>query len=328
MIQLNHVTKLYGLVIGVNDITLELEPGAYGLVGPNGSGKSTLLNLITGQLKPTLGTVRTLGEDPWNQPELLRRLGLCPASDLHYPHVSGWEWVCYLLELQGYSPAEARKRAGEALEQVGMSQAMHRPLGSYSRGMQQRTKLAQAFAHQPDLLILDEPFNGLDPVGRYEMTEYLRRWIKEGRSLLLASHILHEVEAVTHSFLLICGGRLLASGAAEEVRTLLAEIPHEISFRCNDPRRLAQRLLQEDVVEGLRFADEGETLLLATRTPLQIYQELPRWLKEEGLTIDELRSPDESLQSLFDSLLRLHRGESFAPSLAAPATEEAPPAQE
>jgi len=223
--------------------------------------------------------------------------------------VAGLDWVCYLLELHGYDRAEAQRRAQHALERVGIGAAMVRPMGEYSRGMRQRTKLAQAFAHDPELLILDEPFNGLDPVGRHEMTAVLRDWIGQGGQLILASHILHEVEAITHSFLLICGGRLLASGSAEEVHAMLAEIPNEIRIRCDGAKALARRLVEREAVEAVRFVDGGRTLLVSTRNPARIYEELPGWLDDDEIRIHEFHSTDESLQSLFNSLLRIHRGE-------------------
>lgn len=308
MIQLDHVTKLYGPVIGVNDLTMALERGAYGLLGPNGSGKTTLLNLITGQLRPTMGTVRVLGQPPMNNLDLFRRLGVCPERDALYPTVTGFDWVYYLMRLHGFSRREAAARAERALELVGMKQAMHRRMGSYSRGMRQRTKLAQALAHGPELLILDEPLNGLDPIGRHEMTELLRQWIRAGRGLLFASHILHEVEAVTHSFLLICGGRLLAAGSAEQIHNLLADVPREIHIRCDGAAQLARRLIDEGVVESLRFAEGGQSLILATRRPVALYNQLPQWIEGTGIRIHELRSGDESLQALFSSLLKIHRG--------------------
>lgn len=310
MIELEHVTKLYGPVIGVNDVTLSLPPGAYGLLGPNGAGKSTLLNLITGQLRPTLGSVRALDHRPWNNTELFRRIGVCPEQEVMYPNVTGLDWVRYLLKLYGFGSQEATRRAESALEQMGLADSMRRTMGGYSRGMRQRTKLAQAIAHDPELLILDEPFGGLDPVGRHKMTQRLRQWIAGGKGLLLASHILHEVEAITHSFLLICGGRLLASGSAEEVHALLADVPNEIGIRCDDPSRLAQRLLQTDAVQAVRLTDDGQGLVLATRSPTTVYNSLPEWIAGSGVRIHELRSTDDSLQALFDSLLRIHRGRS------------------
>ncbi|MDP6555498.1 MAG: ABC transporter ATP-binding protein [Pirellulaceae bacterium] len=301
------MTKLYGTVIGVNDVTLTLEPGAHGLLGPNGAGKTTFLNLITGQLKPTLGSIRMFGGDPWNNTNMLRRIGVSPGDEAMYSNVSGLEWVRFLVELQGFKRKDAEHRAVWALEKLDMAAAMQRPIGSYSRGMRQRTKLAQAIAHEPEFLILDEPFNGLDPVGRHVVTELLRDWTRRGGSLLLASHILHEVEAISPSFLLIYGGRLLASGTADEVNALLADVPNRIQIDCNRPRELARRLLDEDVVEAIEL-DGAERLTVATRHPLAIYNRLPQWAAEDGVTIGELHSTDESLQNLFDSLLRVHRG--------------------
>jgi ABC-2 type transport system ATP-binding protein len=169
--------------------------------------------------------------------------------------------------------------------------------------------LAQSLAHGPELLILDEPLNGLDPVGRHEMTELLKQWIRSGRGLLFASHLLHEVEAVTHSFMLICGGRLLASGSSEEVHALLADVPHEIRIRCDHPPQLARRLIDEGVVESVRFDGEG-MLVLGTHRPAAVYSQLPQWVHACGVRVHEVRSTDDSLQALFNSLMRIHRGES------------------
>jgi len=309
MIELQSTTKLYGAVIGVNDITLSLEPGAYGLLGPNGSGKTTLLNMLTGQLRPTLGTVEVFGLNPWKyRDDVLRRIGYCPARGVLHPEVSAYDWVRYLVELHGFSHSEAGDRAEQSLGQVGLAGSMHREMGGYSRGMQQRVKLAQALAHDPEFLILDEPFSGLDPIGRHKMTEILHNWTRDGRSLLFASHILHEVEAVSPSFMLICNGRLLASGSAEEVQTLLADVPSQIRIRCDGANLLAKRLAGEEGVEALRVR-EGE-LEVSTRSPSTIYDELPTWVEESGVRIAELESSNDSLQTLFDSLLRIHRGES------------------
>ena len=307
MIELSHVTKLYGKVIGVNDFTLSLGPGAYGLLGPNGSGKSTLLNLITGQLRPTIGTVHVLGESPCNNAQLYRRLGYCPGGEGLYADVSAYDWVVYLQQLQGMTASRAADAAESALELVGMTDAMHRPIASYSRGMRQRTKLAQAIAHDPDFLILDEPFNGLDPVGRHELTKVLLDWIGLGKSLLFASHLLHEIESITQSFLLICGGRLLASGTAQEVHAMMQGLPNEVTLRCSDPHRLAALLMQEQVADAARIVD-GD-LTVATQNPSRLFENLPDWLTKNGLTVTEMHSADESLQALFNALMKMHRGE-------------------
>jgi ABC-2 type transport system ATP-binding protein len=307
MIELRNVTKLYGRVIGVNDFTLTLGPGAYGLLGPNGSGKSTLLNLITGQLRPTLGTVRVMGESPRNNANLFRRLGYCPGSEGLYSNVSGFEWVKYLQQLQGMTAVDAERAATRSLDLVGMTQAMHRPISSYSRGMRQRTKVAQAIAHDPDILILDEPFSGLDPIGRHELTNVLLDWIGLGKSLLFASHVLHEVESITGSFLLICGGRLLASGTADDVHAMMVGLPNEVALRCSDPHGLAAILLREQVSDSVRIADG--LLMVATRQPARLYEQLPGWLAASGIEVSEMHSADESLQALFNSLMKMHRGE-------------------
>ncbi len=308
MIELQEVTKLYGSVIGINDVSLSLPRGAFGLLGPNGSGKSTLLNLITGQLRTTLGSIRVLGYRPWNNRKLFARLGVCPEREVLYTEVSGFDWVRYLLELHGFDRPQAAALAEQSLDRVGMADAMHRRMGSYSRGMRQRTKLAQAIGHDPDLLILDEPFNGVDPIGRHRMTEMLRGWIAAGKGLLLASHVLHEVEAITDSFLLICGGRLLASGSAAEVHALLSDVPNEIRIRCDGASRLACRLIDEEMVEAVRFEDDGQVLILSTRRPAAVYEKLPGWIVEDGLRVEEMQSGDDSLQALFNSLLQIHRG--------------------
>jgi ABC-2 type transport system ATP-binding protein len=312
LLELDHATKLYGTVMGVNDVTLALPPGGYGLLGPNGAGKTTLINLVTGQLRPTIGRVHTFGVPPWDNAAVFRRIGVCPSSEALLAGVNGLEWVAYLLELRGTPPAEARSKARDSLESVGLGAAMHRGIGTYSKGMRQRAKLAQALAHDPEFLILDEPFDGLDPLGRHDMTVKLRDWVKAGRSLILASHVLHEVEAVVESFLLICGGRLLASGSSEEVRTLLVDVPSEIRVRCDRPAELGRALLERSLVEGLRLVASGTAgegvLVLSTRNPIRVYEDLPRLVTDARVQVLEVRAPDESLQSLFESLLRIHRG--------------------
>lgn len=307
MIELKNVTKLYGKVIGVNDITLSLPPGAYGLLGPNGAGKSTLLNLLMGQLSPTLGIVEVFGESPINNAELYRKIGYCPGHEGLYSNVSGLEWVRYLQELHGFSRAEANDRARKALDYVQMTEAMNRPISTYSRGMRQRTKLAQALAHNPQLVFLDEPFNGLDPIGRHEMTVLLRKWIEQGRSLIFASHVLHEIESLTRSFLLICGGRLLASGTSEEVHALLTDLPNEITLHSDQPKPLASWLAAFDGIDSIRIS--GSAVTIATRHAGDLLQALPTVVAEQGISITEVYSADESLQGLFNSLMKIHRGE-------------------
>lgn len=309
MIRLHHVSKLYGQVIGVNDLTIDLPAGAYGLVGPNGSGKTTLINLLTGQLQPTLGQVEVFDRNPWQHRSLLRRIGLCPATDVLYPNVTARQWVTYQVRLHGIGPQESRELALESLELVGMTPNMDRPMGSYSLGMRQRTKIAQAIAHKPDFLILDEPYNGLDPVGRYQMTEMLKGWAVDGRSLLFASHVLHEIEAITSSFLLIFGGRLLASGTANEIERILADTPQEISLFGPDASKLIHHLADQPWVESFQLLDERRELRVALKDPVALYSMLAGWIEADDLRIERFQTADGNLTAVFDSLLRHHRGE-------------------
>jgi len=313
VIEFQKVTKLYKTVIGVNDISLTLEPGVYGLLGPNGSGKTTFINLVMGQLRPTLGEVRIFGQNPWRCDELLNRIGLCPALQASYPFVSGLKWVAYLTQLRGFSRAQSMEMAENSMVLVGMKQAMDRAMSGYSLGMRQRTVLAQSIAHDPELLILDEPFNGLDPKGRYEMTVFLKDWVVRGKSLILASHILHEVEALDPSLLLISGGRLLASGSPEQVRSILADCPNSITVRCDNPKKLASLLTADYPVDQLRIVADQNQLEIESRSPLELLTALPQLAVKHGLTIHELRSADESLQEIFSTLMRIHRGEVRVP---------------
>ncbi|MEE2640120.1 MAG: ABC transporter ATP-binding protein [Planctomycetota bacterium] len=331
MIEFNSVTKFYGLVNGVNDVSMSLSPGAYGLLGPNGSGKTTLINLITGQLRPTIGRLRIFGEDPWGKEQMLRRIGLCPAVDVLYSNVSAFEWVNYQTRLIGFDWSEARERTHNALSTVGMTDAMHRKIGGYSLGMRQRTKLAQAIAHEPELLILDEPFNGLDPIGRQEMTELLRNYLGKNRSIFLASHVLHEVEEIKPALLLLSRGRLLAEGPPEEIREILAsqQTHHEnlrfgetgpvnrgkknvadILIRSSDNYLLAQRLLAITRLQRIQMSpDETELTIGTTDLPL-VCEQITRICASESIQVFELRPADGSLDELFSSLMKIHRGES------------------
>ncbi len=309
LLQLEHVSRFYKTVIGVGDLNLELPLGAYGLIGPNGSGKTTFINLVTGMLRPSIGRVRVLGKNPVRQREVLSRIGLCPASDLLYPNISALQWVEYMIGLHGFSRGEAKQRAQESLVSLGMEENMRRPIGSYSLGMRQRTKLAQAIAHSPQLLILDEPFNGLDPIGRHELSEFLKKWIEQGRNLILASHILHEVEAITSAFLLIHGGRVLASGDAREVRSMLSGFPVEVEVEGDGLEGFAQKLVSQTWFSGLSFGESKRLLKLSVTDQTQFLEYLAAAACEAEVNLTAVRSPDGSLEGAFGLLLRAHRGE-------------------
>jgi ABC-2 type transport system ATP-binding protein len=211
--------------------------------------------------------------------------------------------------MHGFSRADARQRAIDALTRMRMDHAMKRPMRDYSLGMRQRVKLAQAIAHEPRLLILDEPFNGLDPEARFEMTQFLQQWSREGRSLILSSHILHEVEAVHPSFLLLSGGRLLASGSPDEVRRILADSPNRVTVRCSNPRRLAGLLVNSEHVDSVRLLDSRQSVEITARSASPIFLQLPDLTRAEGIQVQEIQSAEESLKELFTTLMKHHRGE-------------------
>jgi ABC-2 type transport system ATP-binding protein len=304
----SEVTRLYGTVIGVNDLQFALTPGAYGLVGPNGAGKTTLIGLLTGALRPSRGQVRVFGQNPARHKQVLQRIGICPSTELLLPRTSALAWVAELLMLAGNSFGQAKQLAIAALQRTGMGEAMHRPIDSYSLGMRQRVKLAQAIAHDPDLLILDEPFNGLDPVGRFEMTRLLRDWTRGGKTLILASHVLSEVEAVTDSFLLVYGGRLLASGTSAELREMVSELPREVTLVGSGAAHLAGRLADQPWVDSVRLSEDRQTLRITARRVHLLCENLSQWIAADGLQIQKMVGSDDGLAALFDILTRRHRG--------------------
>ena len=265
-------------------------------------------SLILGQLKPTIGSVKLFGENPWRRSGLLRDVGHCPALEISYPRVTSLQWVTYMVQMHGFRHSAAKTKAKEALDKAGIAHVMNRPMVEYSLGMRQRAKLAQAIAHDPQLLILDEPFNGLDPVGRYEMTEFLKDWGAQGKSLVLASHILHEVEAVNPSFLLIYGSRLMASGSPEEVRRILASSPNTLVIRSTDARKLTSLLAAECPLASVKFRSDNE-VEVETHSASEVCQTLSRIVNDHGISIHEVTSTDESLKALFATLMRIHRGE-------------------
>jgi ABC-2 type transport system ATP-binding protein len=295
------VAKWYGQVAGLVDVTARLQPGVTGLLGPNGAGKSTFLKLLTGQLAPSAGTVRLLGADPFRSPRVHARVGFCPEQDAFYEDATGREFVAFLVRLHGFSGADARRRAEAAIERVGLADAAGRRIRTYSKGMRQRIKLAQAIAHDPEVLVLDEPMGGLDPLARHQVTELLRAMAEGGTSVLVSSHILHEVEALTRTVLLLFQGRVLASGTIEEIRALLDRYPHQIVLRSPRARELGRALLELPGVIGVRLDDE--TLRVEARDPESVYDRLPALVLDAGLPVDTLEAADVSLEAVFRYLV-------------------------
>ena len=302
-----NLSKLYGVVIGVNDMTFDIEPGIHGLLGPNGAGKSTLMKLITAQLRPSVGSIRVLGEDPWNNPELFRRIGFCPEYDAYYDFMTAFEFVESLARLSGLEAGAAKSATERALERCNATEFMHRKIGTYSKGMRQRTKVAQALVHDPELLILDEPLTGTDPIGRHELTELIKQLGNDGHSIIVASHVLHEVQDMTHEFMLIYGGRILASGNVHEIRALMNEFPHRITLRCEPERAhaLAQRIVGENAVTSVEIQDDG-TIVVSTKDPSTFYHQVSESALAAGTAILEMVAEDDNLEAVFKYLTGAH----------------------
>ena len=303
VVAVDGVSKWYGQVIGLNDITVRVQPGVTGLLGPNGAGKSTFLKLITGQLKPSQGSLRVLGEAAWGNSALFFRLGFCPEQDSFYERMTGLEWVSALVRLNGLSEEEADAASRRALDAVDLLDAADRKIGAYSKGMRQRVKLAQALVHDPELLVLDEPLTGMDPIARRRVIRMIKRWASEGRSVLVSSHILHEIESMTSTILLINNGRILAEGNIHTIRDLIDEHPHKVRVRAAEPRRLAQAFVSDDHVLSVLF--ETESVVVETTKPDAFYARLTTAAATDELgEIYEGSSPDDNLQAVFEYLVK------------------------
>jgi ABC-2 type transport system ATP-binding protein len=299
----DHVSKWYGQVIGLNDVTVSVPPGITGLLGPNGAGKSTFMKLITGQLKPSKGSLKVLGEPIWDNPHLYFQIGFCPEQDAFYDRMTGLEWVTALVRLNGLGEREADEAAKRALTVVDLMDAADKKIGAYSKGMRQRVKLAQAIVHDPALLILDEPLAGMDPIARRKTIRLVRDWARAGKSILVSSHILHEVESMTNNILLINNGRILAEGDVHQIRDLIDEHPHTVYVRAENPRVLAREFLDRADVRTMKF--EPDALVVETGKPDAFYARLTEVAASgEFGAIEEVTSPDDNLQAVFQYLIK------------------------
>jgi ABC-2 type transport system ATP-binding protein len=304
LIRFEGVSKWFGNVIGLNNLTVEIGPGLTGLLGPNGAGKSTLLQLATGQLKPSQGRVEVLGVAPWGHPGLNHHLGLCPEQDAFYEWMTGRRFVTFRARLQGMSPKKAAEAAAQAIDLVSMGHAADRPIKGYSKGMRQRIKLAQALVHHPKVLFLDEPFTGTDPVARREIMDAILAMGRRGVSVVVSSHVLYEVEALTDQVVMLNRGRLVATGRLDRIRDLIDRHPHRIVIRADDPRAVAAELVKWDHVVGLNLKRDDGSILVETHQPDRFYDALPELATRPGLIIRGLHSDDDNLEAVFQYLIK------------------------
>lgn len=303
IVRAQQLSKWYGQVSGLNDVTADIPPGITGLLGPNGAGKSTFMKLITGQIRPSKGTVTVFGTPLWGNPDVFRRVGFCPEQDAFYERMTGLEWVTALVRLNGLTESEAEDAAKGALDKVDLMDAATKKIGAYSKGMRQRVKLAQALVHDPELLILDEPLTGMDPLMRRKTVRFIKEWARAGKHIIVSSHILHEIEAMTSNILLINNGRILAEGNVHSIRELIDTHPHTVFVRAADPRALARRFLAHDDVLSMRF--ETGAVVVETSKPDLFYARLTQLAASgEAGTVEEVTSPDDNLQAVFRYLVK------------------------
>jgi len=301
VVALEKVSKWYGEVLGLSDVTLRIGQGITGLLGVNGAGKSTLLRLATGQLAPSRGRVTVLGEEVWNNPALMRRIGFCPEQDSFYEEMSGEAWLAYLGRLAGFGRKEAHARAVALLEKLDLRREQRKRIGRYSKGMRQRLKFAQALLHDPEVLFLDEALTGTDPIGRARMSELIRELARAGRHVVFSSHILHEVEALTDRIVLLHQGRLRAEGRIDEIRRLLVEHPCEVRIEVDRPRELAAKLIASEHVRAVERVEEG-AIVVHTTAQETFLRELENVLLEGGFDVLGLTPLDDRLETVFQRL--------------------------
>ena len=293
---LRAVSKWFGSVVAVNDVSLEVFPGITGLLGPNGAGKTTILHMIAGLARPSQGEVEVLGGPARDNPDLYRRLGVMSEHEAVYGFYTGRRFVQFAARLHGLDPVDPA--VDRAIGRVGLADVQHRPLGTYSRGMRQRMRLAAALVHDPELLLLDEPLNGTDPRQRLEFHDLMRRLAAEGRTIFISSHILEEVETLADRHLLMVSGKLAASGDLRAIREKLDEQPYKVRIESGDPRAMAAALVQMDAVDSVSVDADGSIIVLSRRVSV-LQRSVARIARDRDIRLMRVEPLDESLESVF-----------------------------
>ena len=302
VLEARRVSKWFGEVIAVNGSSLAVGPGVTGLLGLNGAGKTTLFKLLAGLIEPSQGEVLVYGRRLRREVGLFRRIGFCPESEAMPDWLTGREFVALMLRLMGTPAPQIGPRADAILARLHLADAAHRRIGGYSKGMRQKVKMAQALAHDPDIVFLDEPLNGMDPVSRHEIIALVSELGRAGKTILVSSHILPEIETMTRNIVLIHHGKVLAEGDITEIRDLIRDRPTIVAFTSSDPRRLAAFLAGQELVVGVELDDRGR-VVARTDHAVGFYRALPAWLLAEGLPVEEIETLDDSLQAVFDYLV-------------------------
>jgi ABC-2 type transport system ATP-binding protein len=303
LVVFENVSKFYGEVLGVNRVSLSLSPGVTSLVGPNGAGKTTLMNLMTGMLRPTKGTVRVLGVSPSDPERFFRNIGYCSQFDAFPKGLSGYQMIRSMTDLHGFAAADSEARTWNVIERVGMADAAHRRVAGYSKGMRQRIRLALALVHDPKVLVLDEPLNGLDPMARAEVIELFRKFAESGMHVIISSHIMHEVDIISDTVVMMSGGYVVAEGDIQGVRSEMDEHPIQILIRCDRPGVVAANVFQEDSVVEVKIHPDGQGLLIATRNADRFYELLNRIVLEHRIAIEAVSPADENVNAVYQYLV-------------------------
>lgn len=297
------VSKFYGEVLGVNRVTLSLGPGVTSLVGPNGSGKTTLMNLMTGLIRPTRGSLSVLGMTPEHATEFFRAVGYCTQFDSFPRGVTGWEFVYDGLKLHGLTHSQAAELAEEAINRVAMAEAVHRKIAGYSKGMRQKIRLAQAIAHHPSVLILDEPMNGLDPMARAEALALFSALGRQGMHVVISSHVLEDVDRISDRVVLITGGYIVAEGDIHQVRQEVSEKPIQVLVRCEQPQVLASRIFAMNHCVEAKLHADGKGVFVRTRDVDQFYMILNQIGSEGEVKIEAVAPADDDANAIYQYLI-------------------------
>jgi ABC-2 type transport system ATP-binding protein len=306
---LDAVSRWFGNVVAVNDVTMTIGPGVTGLLGPNGAGKSTLIHMMSGFLPPSAGTVTLDGDVVWRDEQVYRRIGLVPEREAMYDAMTGWQFVLANARLHRLPDPEAAAR--RAIDTVQMAEPQSRDIGTYSKGMKQRIKMATALVHDPPVLLLDEPFNGMDPRQRLQLMDLLREMGQQGRTVLFSSHILEEVEQIATDVQVVVAGRHAASGDFREIRQLMTERPHQYTVRSDDDRALAAAVMADGSVSGVELVTTaavggrqgGRALHVEATDRASFVRLLPQVAQRHGIRLFEVTPADESLESVFSYLV-------------------------
>jgi ABC-2 type transport system ATP-binding protein len=306
-IHFENVSRFYGEVLGVNRVTLSIPPGITSLVGPNGAGKTTLMNLMTGLVQPSCGSIEVLGIKPTEPEKLFRLVGYASQFDSFPKGLTGFQFIYFFLRLFGYSSAECTSLTTKAVDRVRLGDAAGRKVAGYSKGMRQRIRLAQAIAHDPRVLVLDEPLNGLDPLVRAETIALFRQFAAEGRHVIVSSHILHEVDMISDQVILLSSGYVVAEGQIRGVRSEIRERPMQILIRCDQPSAMASKVFEQDHVVEAQLLPDGSGLLVKTRDADRFYRMLNH-IALGGISVEGVAPADDNVNSVYEYLIGSEEG--------------------